>query len=231
MKIHLTPEQKRALELMHDTTRDSRVCDRIKAVLLASEGWTAQMIAQALRIHESTVSRHLKDFIAQEKLTPENGGSESRLSAEQTADLIEYLTANLMHTTTQIVAYVQARWQVFFSVGGMTKWLHRQGFSYKKPKGVPHKFDADKQQQFIDDYKVLKDRAAQNEPILFIDAVHPSQSTKLSYGWMKAGKNQVKGVETTGSRTRLNILGALNLQRIEDTVIREYPSINAENIA
>ncbi|PHM60600.1 DDE endonuclease [Xenorhabdus stockiae] len=132
MKIHLTPEQKRALELMHDTTRDSRVCDRIKAVLLASEGWTAQMIAQALRIHESTVNRHLKDFIAQEKLTPENGGSESHLSAEQSADLIDYLTTNLMHTIVQIVAYVQARWQVSFSVGGMTKWLHRQGFSYKK---------------------------------------------------------------------------------------------------
>ncbi|WMV74467.1 IS630 family transposase [Xenorhabdus griffiniae] len=231
MKIHLTPEQKCALELMHDTTRNSRVCDRIKAVLLASEGWTAQMIAQALRIHESTVSRHLKDFIALEKLTPENGGSESHLSAEQTADLIDYLTANLLHTTAQIVAYVRTRWQVSFSVGGMTKWLHRQGFSYKKPKGVPHKFDANKQQQFIDDYPSLKDGAGQNEPILFIDAVHPSQSTTLSYGWMKAGKNQVKVVETTGSRTRLNILGALNLQRIEDTVIREYPSINAENIA
>ncbi|WP_153043642.1 IS630 family transposase [Xenorhabdus sp. KK7.4] len=222
MKIHLTPEQKHALELMHD---------RIKEVLLASEGWTAQMIAQASRIHESTVSRHLKDFIAQEKLTPDNGGSESHLSAEKTIDLIDYLTANLMHTTTQIVAYVHARWQVSFSVGGMTKWLHRQGFSYKKSQGVPHKFDVHKQQQFIDDYKVLKEEAGQNEPILFIDAVHPSQSTKLSYGWMKAGKNQVKMVETTGSRTRLNILGTLNLQRIGDTVIREYPRINAENIA
>ncbi|CAM3353464.1 transposase (fragment) [Xenorhabdus nematophila AN6/1] len=60
MKITLTNAQKEALELMHDTTRDGRVRDRIKAVLLASEGWTAQMIAQALRIHESTVSRHLK---------------------------------------------------------------------------------------------------------------------------------------------------------------------------
>ncbi|WP_052189581.1 MULTISPECIES: transposase [Xenorhabdus] len=44
-------------------------------------------------------------------------------------------------------------------------------------------------------------------------------------------KKSGKGVETTGSRTRLNTLDALNLQRIEDTVIREYPSINAENIA
>ncbi|WP_038257688.1 helix-turn-helix domain-containing protein, partial [Xenorhabdus bovienii] len=141
MKITLTNAQKQALELMHDTTRDGRVRDRIKAVLLASEGWTAQMIAQALRIHESTVSRHLKDDFSEEKLAPENGGSESRLSAEQTAELVEYLTANLMHSTAQIVDYVWARWQVTFTVAGMTKWLHRQGFSYKKPMGTPHKFD------------------------------------------------------------------------------------------
>ncbi|SFN61107.1 helix-turn-helix domain-containing protein, partial [Xenorhabdus japonica] len=149
MKMTLTDAQKEALELMHDTTRDGRVRDRIKAVLLASKGWTALMITQALRIHESTVSRHLKDCIAQEKLAPENSGSESRLSAEQTAELAEYMTVNLMHTTAQIVAYVQTRWSVTFTGAGMTKWLHRQGFSDKKPMGTPHKFDADKQQQFI----------------------------------------------------------------------------------
>ncbi|WP_038254273.1 helix-turn-helix domain-containing protein, partial [Xenorhabdus bovienii] len=120
MKITLTNAQKQALELMHDTTRDGRVRDRIKAVLLASEGWTAQMIAQALRIHESTVSRHLKDDFSEEKLAPENGGSESRLSAEQTAELVEYLAANLLHSTAQIVDYVWARWQVTFTVAGMT---------------------------------------------------------------------------------------------------------------
>ncbi|CBJ88808.1 hypothetical protein XNC1_0737 [Xenorhabdus nematophila ATCC 19061] len=37
--------------------------------------------------------------------------------------------------------------------------------------------------------------------------------------------------ETTGSRPRLNRLGVLNLHRIEDTVLREDPGINAENIA
>ncbi len=135
-----------------------------------------------------------------------------------------------MHTTAQIVAWVGARWQVTFSVAGMTKWLHRQGFNYKKPVGTPHKCDMDKQQQFIERYNALKAECGQNEPILFIDAVHPTQSTKLSYGWMKRGRTQVKVVETTGSRTRLNIMDALNLQRIEATVIRDYPTINAKNV-
>ncbi len=37
MKIILTPQQKQQLEETHDSTRDGRVRDRIKAVLLASD--------------------------------------------------------------------------------------------------------------------------------------------------------------------------------------------------
>lgn len=44
-----------------------------------------------------------------------------------------------------------------------------------------------------------------DKPILFIDGVHPTQGTKLAYGWMPKGQKTV--VETTGSRTRLNIMG------------------------
>lgn len=88
MKITLTPQQKQQLEQMHNSTRDGRVRDRIKAVLLASEGWSQTMISQALRIHESTVARHLSDYVLSEKLMPENGGSQSKLSANQTKHLI-----------------------------------------------------------------------------------------------------------------------------------------------
>jgi len=35
MKIKLTPELKRTLELRHSKVRDVRECDRIKAVLLS----------------------------------------------------------------------------------------------------------------------------------------------------------------------------------------------------
>ncbi|MBN8095775.1 helix-turn-helix domain-containing protein, partial [Vibrio vulnificus] len=59
MKTILTPQQKQQLDEIHDSIRDGRIRDRIKAVLLASEGWSQTMISQALRIHESTVVRHL----------------------------------------------------------------------------------------------------------------------------------------------------------------------------
>ncbi len=118
MKIRLTPQQKQQqqLEQMHGSTRDGRARDRIKAVLLASEGWSHVMISQALRIHESTVARHLSDYVFSEKLQPENGGSQSKLSATQTADLIEHLTENTYSHTHQIVAYVKEALAIDYTV-------------------------------------------------------------------------------------------------------------------
>ncbi|MDQ9126162.1 IS630 family transposase [Serratia fonticola] len=228
MKIFITAEQKIELERLHDTSRDGRVRDRIKAILLASEGWSSVMIAQALRLHQTTVDRHISDYVNNRKLKPENGGSDGMLNAEQTQNLINHLSHHLFHHTHDIVTYVAQCWGMTFSIPGMNKWLHRQGFSYKKPAGVPHKFSEEKQEQFIEYYEELKE-SAQGEPILFLDAVHPTQATRLSYGWIRKGHK--KAVQTTGSRTRLNILGALNLNDIGDTVFQDYQTIDALSVS
>ncbi|HCJ6522164.1 TPA: IS630 family transposase [Enterobacter cloacae] len=228
MKIFITDEQKAELEYLHRTSRDKRECDRIKAILLASEGWSPSMIAQALRLHEATVNRQIGDYLNHGKLKPENGGSQSLLSEAQTGKLIAYLTDNLLPTTGAVITLVEEWWNIRYTIPGMNKWLHRNGFSYKKPVGVPHKYSAERQQAFTESYEKLKEEAG-DAPILFIDGVHPTQWTKLAYGWMLKGRKTA--VETTGSRTRLNLMGALNLKDIGRTVIREYDTINAENIA
>ena len=72
MKFQPLSEKKKAeLEYLHRHERDSRICDRIKAVLLKSEGWKNRDIAQALRLHEETVRKHIEDWILEEKLKPE----------------------------------------------------------------------------------------------------------------------------------------------------------------
>ncbi len=166
MKIFITDQQKAELERLHDSSRDKRVCDRIKAILLASEGWSSAMIAQALRLHQTTVDHHISEFLNKGKLKPENGGSDSKLSAEQTAFLISHLSDNLFYHTRDIVAFVARTWNIVFSIPGMNKWLHRNGFTYKKPSGVPHKFSEEKQKQFIEYYEELKATAG-DEPVLF----------------------------------------------------------------
>lgn len=91
---------------------------------------------------------------------------------------------------------------------------------------MPHKFCPKLQKAFIEHYEnELKEC---EETVLFMDAVHPTQATKLSCGWIRKGQDKV--IETTGSRTRLNIIGALPLEDIGSTVIQTYDTINSENI-
>ena len=110
----------------------------------------------------------------------------------------------------------------------MNKWLHQHDFSYKQPKGVPHKFDEEKQAEFIETYETLKSSVADDEPILFMDAVHPTQATKVTCGWIRTGVDKI--INTTGSRTRLNIIGAIRLGHLADTVTAQYKTINGESV-
>ena len=88
--ISLTKVEKSHLEQQHKRVRDGRIRDRLKAVLLRSEGWSVTQIAQALRLHESSITRHLDDYLAESKLSPNNGGSAGYLSEKQIEELVAH---------------------------------------------------------------------------------------------------------------------------------------------
>ncbi|WP_442857495.1 hypothetical protein [Alteromonas sp. MB-3u-76] len=71
----LTFVEKQELLAQHSATLDSRVCDRIKSVVYASNGWSSLGIEDALLIYETTVCQHFKDYQELNKVKPENGGS------------------------------------------------------------------------------------------------------------------------------------------------------------
>jgi len=221
----LSEKKKQELELLHRYEGDRRVCDRIKAVLLKSEGWTNRAIAQALRIHEETVRQHLTDWITDEKLKPENGGSSSKLTDIQSRDLDVHLAETTYTKVIDICAYVEVTFGVRYTISGMTKWLKQHDFSYKHPKSVPAKADLAKQEEFIEKYLNLVADTPANEPILFIDATHPTMATKVVCGWIKKGVD--KPIAQTASRTRVNIVGAIELATMN--VISCRPDyVNAE---
>ena len=99
--FYLSLKEKTALEHRHNSCRDGKERDRIKAVLLRAEGWTIPMIAQALRIHESTVTRHINDY-QDDKLTISSGGSASMLNEAATQELKLHLETNTYHTTQEM---------------------------------------------------------------------------------------------------------------------------------
>ena len=222
MKIQLSPEEKQELEVRHNQEKNHRKADRIKSVLLRDEGWSLNKIAQALRLHNDTVSRYIVDYLESENFDFNYKGSSEQLSKEQSEQLIKHLEKNLYTKVIEIVAYVASKFNLKYTVSGMTDWLKRNNFSYKSPKGTPSKADVAKQKEFIEIYGQLKESSVANdEPILFFDGVHPSMQTKVSYGWIKKGQD--KEIPTTASRTRMNILGAINLGAMS-VIAKEYES-------
>lgn len=220
----LFPEVRAQLLLQHKRERDGRVKDRIKAVILRDDDWSLDAIAEALLISHEGVRQHLLDYAVSGKLKPENGGSSGLLNEAQTAELLAHLDAHLYVKASEIVAHVQAAYGIRYSVRGMTDWIKSHGFSFHQPCGTPAKADGEAQKAFVAEYENLKKSLGEDDQIVFIDGVHPSHAVRFVRGWIRKGVR--KEIPTNGSQRRLNILGALNLEKM--TLHRqEYETLNS----
>ncbi|MFZ1592973.1 MAG: IS630 family transposase [Chitinophagales bacterium] len=227
MKKFLNGDEREQLITQHRKEKNGRTRDRIKAVLMSDTGWTFKDIAEALLIDEETISRHIKEYIESKKLSISTGGSEGKLSSEQAAEIIKCLEETTYLKVSQICIYIGDKYGVAYTVNGMTNWLKSNGFSYKKPKGTPAKADPIAQKEFIEEYEKMIKSTPDNEPVLFIDGVHPTMATKVTYGWIRTGKN--KPIATTGSKIRMNILGVINLNTMRVDV-KSYDTINQDSM-
>lgn len=227
MEIKLTAKERERLIYRHRQERDKRVCDRIKAVLAYDDGYSYSEISRILLLDDETIRRHIADYEQSKKLNPENGGSESKLSGEETQELLGHLREVTYIYVKDICEYV---WKIYgkkYSISGMTKWLHTNNFCYKKAHGVPAKADKEKQERFIDYYSKLKKKAGEKEPIYFADSVHPQHQTQLTYGWIPKGER--KEVATTGRQKRLNFIGGICLNGHRFTY-HQADKVNASSI-
>lgn len=228
MERKLSSQERLNLLKRHRKERDKRVCDRIKAVLAYDDGYSYSEIAKILLLDDETIRRHITDYFEKNKLAPENGGSESYLSESESIKITQHLKEKTYLYVKDICLYVKQAFNKIYSLSGMTKWLHANNFCYKKPHAVPAKADKEAQKAFITFYKKLKAKAGENEPIYFVDSVHPQHQTHLAYGWILKGVR--KEMPTTGRQKRLNFMGGicLNGHRIE---YQQAEKIDADSIA
>lgn len=221
----LTELERDLLRAEHRLERDRRICDRIKTVLLYDKGWSYKQIADALLLSEGTIRNHISDYKNSQKLKPQGGGSSEKLSAEQSILLEQHLQEVIYLHVKSIVSYVELSWGVKYSVEGLTQWLKRHDFSYKKPKLVPGKADREQQLDWIENYAELKKELPEDETICFIDGVHPMHNVQLGYGWIKKGVE--KEIPANSGRSRLNLTGAIDIISHE-VVVQEDKALNAD---
>lgn len=223
----LSPEERAVLKSKHRKERNRKVCDRIKAVLMHDDGYSYTEIAHVLLIDDETIRRHIHDYFKKNKLKGESGGSTSLLSVIQTKELLNHLRKKTYLYVKDICTYVKQEYGLIYSQSGMTNWLKRQGFRYKKPQPVPGKVDPDNQKSFITYYERLKAEIACNSAIYFVDSVHPQHQTKLAYGWIEKGVR--KNIATTGKQKRLNFMGGLCLDG-HKLVTHQSEKVDAKSI-
>ena len=89
-----------------------------------------------------------------------------------------------------ILKYVKETYGIQFSDSGMVNLLKRLGFVYKKTKLVPGKANADKQREFLKEYRQLKKQMDSNDKLLFMDGVHPQHNPISSYSWIPKGEEK-----------------------------------------
>ncbi len=126
----LSEQEKVQLKVQHKKERDGRVRDRIKAILLYDEGWTPQEIAKVLLITDEAIRNHIADYKTSKKLQPESGGSNEKLSMQQSLQLQAHLEKHTYLYVKDIVAYVEITFGVYYTVHGMRNWFNISSYIF-----------------------------------------------------------------------------------------------------
>jgi len=224
----LIEEERRDLETALKRTKDCSEWKRLFVILSYDEGQSVEELARLTRLSKWTVEEYLKKYSSHNKTKNDpRGGSSSKLTEGETKELEQHLSTTTYLKIKSIIAYVKKTFGKHYSRTGMTDWLIRHDFTFKKPEKVPGKCDPDKQQQFIDEYQRLKGILGPNDELHFLDAVHPEYQSQAACGWIKKG--ECKTLQTTGKQKRLHLVGALNLKDM-NVMVREYDTIDTDAI-
>lgn len=196
--------------------------------MLLDQGKTYQSIAEHLFLDEGTIRNYRKRYVEGGILglvTDMHSGRRCQLSPQELQLLKKKLNETIFLDAKEVIAFIKERFEVEYSISGVTALLHSLGFVYKKAKAVPGKANKEKQELFIKEYLRLKEKS--EGKIYFADSVHPRHNAIISYGWIKKGEDFE--VPSNTGRYHLNINGAIDIESME-MVTRSCQWVDADSI-
>lgn len=210
----LSPETREELTaLVRDGKAESRVTRRANALLLLDDGMSCQAIAKVLDMDDGTI-RYWHELYQDRGLTwlGEFGykGRACEMTAAQQEDLKKWVRDTLPRTTMAVGEWIEKNRGISYTRSAIIKLLKRLDMEYRKPKLVSKKLDPAKQAVFIKAYNDLPNNLADDEAVMFADAVHPTHEVRPAGCW--APKGSKVAIEQTSGRDRLNVHGAIDLE-------------------
>ena len=225
----LDPESRRDLiELTRDGSVEHRLARRANALVLLDDGMSCAAIAKVLFLDDDTI-RSWHRLYLDEGIDGLAGfgheGSACRLNDEQQGKLKVWIGETLPRTTREVGGWIETECGITYeSRSGLIALLHRLGMEHRKPQTVSAKLDPEKQAEFIKGYNNLLNHMADDEAVLFADAVHPTHAARPVGCW--APKDTPLALPQTSGRQRLNIHGAIDLETGQTRMI-EAATVNA----
>lgn len=212
MTIKLSQEEKIKIKKLHRNCKQRKHADKLKAILMLDNGFSCVEVGEVLLLDDDTIRNYRNTYLNEGSvflLNDNNKGTTALLSIEQLELLEKHITQNVYADSKGIVVWIKNEFGVDYTASGINSLLKRLGFVYKKPVLTPCKANVEKQEEFVKQYKELKENLSDQDQIYFMDGVHPQHNTLACYGWIKKG--QTKHLKTNNGRKRTNINGALNL--------------------
>ncbi len=210
MGFPLSPSQRQVIARRRQQTRDHRVGMRLSTLLWRDDGKTESEIAHLLGVCVRTVHDWLRLFRKKglEALCLLHyKGDPGELNSSQAEQLKKEIQTGRFRCARQVREWLQAAFQVGYSLSGTRRLLHRLGCNYHKTTGFLFKAKRDQQEQFVQKYEAARPAEGAATRRYFVDACHPIWGLELIYScWLLRGQRFLVGMG--GGRKRLNILGA-----------------------
>lgn len=129
---------------------------RLRAVILAHEGWTAMQIAEALGKSVRTIQQWIGDYNRQglDGLKDRRGGNRRYLSGEQEQQLRDHLDASAadpergIRQAFELIPHIEQHFGVTYSLSGVYALLARLGYEWLMPRPRHPKADPKAQEAF-----------------------------------------------------------------------------------
>ena len=199
--------------LVRDGKAESRITRRANALLLLDDGLSCEAIAKVLYMDDDTI-RYWHELYREKglKWLAEFGykGRACEMTAVQQEALAKWVEATLPRTTSAVGEWIEATCGISYTRSAIIKLLKRLGMEYRKPRPLPRKLDPARQAAFIKAYNDLLNHLADDEAVMFTDAVHPTHEARPAGCW--APKGTKVAIAQTSGRERLNIQGAIDLE-------------------
>jgi transposase len=226
--LNISPEDVADLKKIHKSLKEKRQADRIKIILLLHMGFSQLEVSEMLLLDEDTITKWKHYFLNRkdnhswflDNYVPYWG----KLSSQQISLVRQYCATFRVQTCQEIGEYISSNILVDYDLSGVQKLVRRVGLSHQQLHRLPGKVNVAKQAIFIEKYDRIIEQLADNETVMFIDAVHPQHNTTPSKIWSEVGES--RWIESNTGRERININGAYNPFSM-DVITRQDKTINS----